>query len=112
MNKVIEPRGGCIAAALKIIGNKWSGFIIRELTAGPRRFGELQAALDGISPRTLSQRLDSLEAEAVISKKTYAEVPPRVEYALTPKGEEFIPILRAMIAWGDKYSAGQQRRRS
>jgi len=104
MNEVTEPRGGCIAAALKIVGDKWSGFIIRELTAGPRRFGELQAALSGISPRTLSQRLDSLEAEAVVSKKTYAEAPPRVEYSLTAKGEDLIPILQSMIAWGDKYS--------
>ena len=70
MNEVTEPRCGCIAAALKILGDKWSGFIIRELTAGPRRFSELQAALTGISPRTLSQRLDFLEAEAVIIKKT------------------------------------------
>lgn len=107
MHEVTEPRGGCIAAALKIIGDKWSGFIIRELTAGPRRFGELQAALSGISPRTLSQRLDLLEVEAVISKKTYAEVPPRVEYSLTTKGEDLIPILESMIAWGDKYSAGR-----
>jgi DNA-binding HxlR family transcriptional regulator len=107
MNEVTEPRGGCIAAALNIIGDKWSGLIIRELTAGPRRFGELQTALAGISPRTLSQRLDSLEAEAVISKKTYAEVPPRVEYSLTPKGEDLTPILQSMVAWGNKYSDGQ-----
>jgi len=104
MNEVTEPRCGCIAAALKILGDKWSGFIIRELTAGPRRFSELQAALTGISPRTLSQRLDFLEAEAVIIKKTYAEVPPRVEYSLTPKGEDLTPILQSMIAWGDKYA--------
>lgn len=107
MHEVTEPRCGCIAAAIKIIGDKWSGFIIRELTAGPRRFGELQTALPGISPRTLSQRLDSLETEAVVSKKTYAEAPPRVEYSLTPKGEDLIPILQSMIAWGDRHSAGQ-----
>ncbi|MBX6333963.1 helix-turn-helix transcriptional regulator [Candidatus Saccharibacteria bacterium] len=106
MNEVTEPRGGCIAAALKIIGDKWSGLIIRELTAGPRRFSELQTALAGISPRTLSQRLDFLEAEAVINKKTYAEVPPRVEYSLTAKGEDLIPILQSMVAWGNKYSVG------
>ncbi len=104
MHEVTEPRGGCIAAAVSILGDKWSGFIIREMTGGPRRFGALQEAVVGISPRTLSQRLDSLEASGVISKKVYAEAPPRVEYALTPKGEDLIPILESMIAWGDKYS--------
>jgi len=105
MDEITEPRGGCIAAALKVVGDKWSGFIIRELTVGPRRFGALQEALAGISPRTLSQRLDLLETEAIIIKKTFAEAPPRVEYALTSKGEDLIPILRSMIDWGDRYSA-------
>lgn len=107
MDEVVEPRCGCIEAALSIIGDKWSGRIIRELTVGARRFGALQDALPGISPRTLSQRLDHLEERAILIKKTYAESPPRVEYALTPKGEDLIPILRSMIAWGDKYSASR-----
>jgi len=107
MNEVTEPKCGCIAAAIRIIGDKWSGFLIRELTAGPRRFGVLQEAMPGISPRTLSQRLDLLEAEKIITKQTFAEVPPRVEYALTPKGEDLIPILQSMIAWGDKYGTEQ-----
>lgn len=104
MDEVVEPKGGCMAAALCILGDKWSGFIIRELTAGPRRFGALEQALTGISPRTLSQRLDSLEAQAVISKKVFAESPPRVEYTLTAKGEELIPILQSMVAWGAKHA--------
>ena len=104
MDEVVEPKGGCMAAALSILGDKWSGLIIRELTAGPRRFGALEQALTGISPRTLSQRLDSLEARAVISKKVFAESPPRVEYALTAKGEELIPILQSMVAWGAKHT--------
>lgn len=109
--EVTEPRCGCMTVALKVIGDKWSGLLIRELTAGPRRFGELQEALAGISPRTLSQRLDLLEAEAIVTKKSYAEAPPRVEYTLTPKGEDLIPILQSMIAWGDKYSATDARRK-
>lgn len=104
MDRVDEPRVGCFAAAIGVIGDKWSGFIIRELTGGARRFGALQDALVGISPRTLSQRLDALEGRGIITKTTYAESPPRVEYALTPKGEDLIPILRSMVAWGDKYS--------
>lgn len=110
MNEVTEPQCGCMTAALRIIGDKWSGLLIRELTAGPRRFSVLQEALAGISPRTLSQRLDSLEAEAIITKQTFAEVPPRVEYALTPKGEDLIPILQSMIAWGDKYVTVSQNK--
>ena len=78
--------------------------LIRELTAGPRRFGALQEALPGISPRTLSQRLDALEASCILTKTVYAEAPPRVEYALTPKGEDLAPILRSMISWGERHA--------
>ena len=109
MDEITEPRCGCINAALKVIGDKWSGLLIRELTAGPRRFGALQEALPGISPRTLSQRLDTLEAACIISKKIFTEAPPRVEYTLTPKGEDLTPILQSMIQWGAKHAtvAGQ-----
>ena len=107
MDEVVEPKGGCMAATLKIVGDKWSGRILRELTAGPRRFGELQQALDGISPRTLSQRMDSLEVCEIVTKKAYAESPPRVEYALTTKGEDLVPILRSMVDWGAKHAAAK-----
>ncbi len=104
MDEVIEPKCGCIAASLQVIGDKWSGLLVRELTSGPKRFGALQEALQGISPRTLSQRLDALEACCIITKTVFAEAPPRVEYALTKKGEDLIPILQSMVAWGVKYS--------
>ena len=67
------------------------------------RFCEIERALPGISPRTLSQRLEELVDHGIITKKAFAEVPPRVEYALTPKGRDFIPVLRQMAAWGTKY---------
>ena len=98
-----EPNCQNIATCLEVIGDKWSGLLIRQLTTGPKRFGVLQEGLHGISPRTLSQRLDSLEAKGIISKKAYAEAPPRVEYALTKKGADLVPILRAMGEWGAKY---------
>jgi len=104
MECVTEPRFGCIAAAIQIIGDKWSGLLIRELTKGPQRFSALEQAMPGISPRTLSQRLDSLEQQGILTKKAYAEAPPRVEYSLTPKGEDLIPILHSMVAWGSKYA--------
>lgn len=100
----IEKRPGCVAAALAIVGNKWTALIVKELSEGCARFSGLQAALPGISPRTLSQRLDEMEHCGLITKKTYAEVPPRVEYTLTAKGRDLLPILESMADWGAKYS--------
>lgn len=99
----IEPQVGCIASAMQIIGNKWTALILRDLFAGPKRFGELEKSVGDINPRTLSQRLDDLEAHGIITKKSFAEVPPRIEYTLTQKGEDLLPILQQMAAWGDKY---------
>lgn len=104
-NPKIEKKPGCVAGALSIMGNKWTALLIMELAKGPTRFCALEDSLEGISPRTLSQRLDDLEEKSVITKKKYAEVPPRVEYTLTKKGEDLIPILRSMATWGDKYSS-------
>jgi len=99
----LEPKAGCIASAMEIIGNKWTALILRDLTEGPKRFGELEKSVGNINPRTLSQRLDDLEKHAIITKTVYGEVPPRVEYALTSKGTDLEPVLRQMAAWGDKY---------
>jgi DNA-binding HxlR family transcriptional regulator len=99
----LETRIGCIASAMDIIGNKWTALILRDLTTGPKRFGELEKSLAGISPRTLSQRMDVLEEHGIITKQSYAEVPPRCEYTLTEKGEDLMPILKQMAVWGEKY---------
>ncbi len=99
----LEPKNGCIASAMEIIGNKWTALILRDLSYGPKRFGELEKSVGTINPRTLSQRLDDLEHHAIITKTSFAEVPPRVEYTLTPKGEDLVPVLRQMAEWGDKY---------
>lgn len=99
----LEPKVGCIASAMEIIGSKWTALILRDLANGPRRFSELEKSVGSINPRTLSQRLDDLERHSIITKKSYAEVPPRIEYTLTKKGEDLIPVLKAMSAWGDKY---------
>jgi DNA-binding HxlR family transcriptional regulator len=88
---------------MEIIGNKWTALILRDLTVGPRRFGELEKSVGNINPRTLSQRLDDLERHGIITKASYAEVPPRIEYTLTQKGIDLVPVLEAMAAWGDKY---------
>ena len=99
----LEPRLGCIAAALRIIGQKWTTLIIRDLSSGSKRFSELERSVTGVNPRTLSQRLEKLEEYGIVSKKTFAEVPPRTEYTMTQKGQDLIPILRQMASWGDKY---------
>jgi DNA-binding HxlR family transcriptional regulator len=99
----IEPKTGCIAGAMEIIGNKWTALILRDLSDGPKRFSELERSVGNINPRTLSQRLDDLERHHIVTKQAYAEVPPRTEYTLTSKGTDLVPVLRAMSDWGDKY---------
>lgn len=99
----IEPKSGCIASAMQIIGSKWTALILRDLFAGPKRFCELEKSVGNINPRTLSQRLDDLEQYGIISKQSFAEVPPRTEYCLTNKGKDLLPILKQMAAWGKKH---------
>ena len=103
--KPIETKAGCIASAMHIVGNKWTALILRDLFSGPKRFCELEKSVGSINPRTLSQRLDDLEASGIISKASFAEVPPRTEYSLTEKGEDLLPILKQMAAWGKKYGS-------
>lgn len=100
---VTEPRVGCIAGAMEIIGNKWTALILRDLTTGPKRFTELEHSVGGVNPRTLSQRLEDLQAHGIITKQSFAEVPPRCEYTLTEKGQDLVPVLKQMAAWGNKY---------
>lgn len=101
----LEPRIGCIASAMLVIGNKWTALLLRDLSSGGRRFGELEKSLAGISPRTLSQRLERLTDEGVVSRQSFNEVPPRCVYSLTTKGRDLIPILEQMAVWGAKYTA-------
>lgn len=102
--EAIEPRVGCVAAAMQIIGSKWTALILRDLASGPKRFSELEKSVGNINPRTLSQRLDELETQGILTRHVYTEVPPRTEYSLTEKGQDLIPVLRQMAAWGTKYS--------
>jgi DNA-binding HxlR family transcriptional regulator len=103
MKKVVEKRFGCVAFAAQILGDKWTPLIIKNLCEGRCRFSEMQQ-LNKINPRTLSAKLDFLEESQIITKIIHPEVPVRVEYSLTQKGQDLIPILRSMAAWGDKYS--------
>ena len=105
LTQPLEPHIGCIASAMEIIGNKWTALILRDLVTGSKRFCELEKTVGTINPRTLSQRLDDLEEHGIITKESFAEVPPRCEYTLTQKGEDLVPILQQMAKWGTKYPA-------
>lgn len=105
-SEAIESRVGCVAAAMQIIGNKWTALLLRDLASGPKRFSELEKSVGDINPRTLSQRLEDLATHGIIIKDSYAEVPPRTEYTLTAKGRDLIPVLRQMAEWGNKYYDG------
>jgi DNA-binding HxlR family transcriptional regulator len=88
-----------------IVCAKWTLLLVRDLAEGRSRFCELERSLTGISPRTLSLRLRALEEEGVVHRQTFAEVPPRVEYALTDKGRALIPIIDGMRAYGEQWLA-------
>jgi DNA-binding HxlR family transcriptional regulator len=83
-----------------IVCGKWTLLVIRDLAEGCSRFCELERSLEGISPRTLSLRLRALEEEGVVVRKTFPEVPPRVEYALTEKGRALVPLIEDMRRYG------------
>ena len=87
----------------EIISGKWTLLLIRDLADGRCRFCELERSLEGISPRTLSLRLRALEAEGIVERRTYPEVPPRVEYRLTPKGEALVPLIEEMRVYGREW---------
>lgn len=91
----------CVMKTLKIIGSKWTILLLRELFEGTKRFGELQKALEGISPKTLSLRLKQLEKDRIIKKKVFAEIPLHVEYSLTPRGQSLSNIIEKIKEWGE-----------
>jgi DNA-binding HxlR family transcriptional regulator len=86
--------------ALRVMRGRWKVQILRELAEGTRRFSALRRALAGVSEKVLTSQLRELEMEDVLSRTIHPEVPPRVEYALTPKGLQLISVLEALHAWG------------
>src|SRR3954447_24839188 len=93
---------GCCA---EIISGKWTLLLIRDLAEGSQRFCELERSLAGISPRTLSLRLRALEEDGIVDRHTFDEVPPRVEYQLTEKGRDLLPIIESMREYGARWLA-------
>jgi DNA-binding HxlR family transcriptional regulator len=98
-----RPTTGCpIEHALLVLDGKWSVLIIRDLLEGPKRFSELRDSLQIGSPKTLTERLRILEHQGVLTRTVHAEVPPRVVYALTERGQSFRAVLEAMAMWADR----------
>ena len=89
-----------VSRTADVVGGKWTILLVRDLAGGCSRFCELERSLAGISPRTLSLRLRALEEEGIVERRTFSEVPPRVEYALTAKGCDLLPIIEDMRAYG------------
>jgi DNA-binding HxlR family transcriptional regulator len=92
-----------VSCCAEIISGKWTLLVIRDLADGSCRFCELERSLEGISPRTLSLRLRALEEHGIVHRQTYPEVPPRVEYALTEKGQALVPLIEDMRAYGRRW---------
>ena len=92
-----------VATTVALIGSKWKLLIIRNLLQRPWRFNELKKDLDGISQKVLTDSLRSMEADGLITRTVYPEVPSRVEYALSDLGQTLKPILASMVEWGNAY---------
>lgn len=92
-----------VETTLMLIGDKWKVLILRDLINGTKRFGELKRSIGSVSQKVLTAQLRDMEAKGLVSRKVYAEVPPRVEYTLTETGYSLQPVLDAMQNWGELY---------
>jgi DNA-binding HxlR family transcriptional regulator len=92
------------ARALDLVGDKWTLLIVRDLASGPRRFVELQRVLPGISTEQLRSRLNRMVADGMLTRKRYREVPPRVDYELTERARDLMPVLAELARWGYQWS--------
>ena len=98
-----------VETTLMLIGDKWKVLILRDLMPGTKRFGELKKSIGTVSQKVLTAQLREMEAQGLVSRKVYAEVPPRVEYTLTETGYSLKPVLDAMWAWGEEYKAKKEK---
>lgn len=92
-----------VETTLMLIGDKWKVLILRDLMEGTKRFGELKTSIGTVSQKVLTAQLRDMEDKGLLTRKVYAEVPPRVEYTLTETGYSLKPILDSMVAWGTDY---------
>lgn len=94
-----------VETTLTLIGNKWKVLILRDLLSGTKRFGELKKSVGAVSQKVLTAQLRDMEADGLLTRTVYPEVPPRVEYELTELGLSLKPILDSMCVWGENYKA-------
>lgn len=90
-------------SAFELIGKRWTGLIIRVLLTGPKRFKELTEIISNVSSKVLTERLKELECAGIITREVYPEMPVRIEYGLTEKGKEFLPVLDELQKWAEKW---------
>ena len=103
-----SPLPACpVETTLSLIGDKWKVLILRDLLTGTKRFGELKKSIGTVSQKVLTAQLRDMEENGLVHRQVYAEVPPRVEYSLTPLGQSLKPILDAMYSWGEWYKSSQ-----
>ena len=96
-----------VACTLDVLGDKWSLLVIRDVMRGKRRYAEFLDSPEGIPTNILAERLKRLTGSGVLRQRRYSEHPPRVEYLLTPKGEDLRPVMRAMVEWGVTHAGGR-----
>ena len=89
-----------LTQSMNVIGGKWKPIIIYNLNRSPKRFGQLDVTIPGISRKVLTAQLNELVEDGLVNRKAFAESPPRVEYSLTPKGKELLPIFQSIAKWG------------
>lgn len=94
-----------VETTLTLIGNKWKVLILRDLLPGTKRFGELKKSLGTVSQKVLTAQLRDMEADGLVTRTVYPEVPPRVEYTLTDLGMSLQPVLDSLYHWGENYKA-------
>ena len=106
MNEKTKELPACpVETTLTLIGDKWKVLILRDLMSGTKRFGELKKSIGTVSQKVLTAQLRDMEANGLVHREVYAEVPPRVEYSLTELGQSLKPILDAMWNWGEDYKS-------
>jgi DNA-binding HxlR family transcriptional regulator len=98
-----------VETTLMLIGDKWKVLILRDLMPGTKRFGELKKSIGNVSQKVLTTNLRSMEESGLLTRKVYAEVPPRVEYTLTETGYSLQPVLSSMVDWGTEYKKKRKK---
>lgn len=107
----MRPDECSVRAALSVIGGKWKPVIARYLMPGTKRFGELRRVMPDATQKMLTQQLREMERDGIVARKVFPQVPPKVEYSLTPYGRTLRPVLEALCKWGEKHRAKDRAQR-